>query len=147
MPSCTPDVVDRAQVGVVQLGRRLRLAEKALAHLRVVAVAEMRDLEGLFALQLGVLHQVDGPHAAAAQLFHDAIAPELGAAARFGRCYSWPRITLAPFVAVRGVRTPAKSRHSKLANSPINVSAKPDAGGGWPCAHQTVRSGCVGRAG
>ena len=46
-------------------------------QLRVVAVAEMRHFECLFALELGVLHEVDGPHATAAELFLDAIAPEL----------------------------------------------------------------------
>ena len=76
MPSSYAHVVDRAEVGVVQPGGRPRLAQEALAHLRVVAGLEVRHLERLLALQFGVHDQVDGAHAAAAQLLLDAVAAE-----------------------------------------------------------------------
>ena len=72
-PSCFADLVDRADVGMVQSGSGLRFALKALEGLRVVGYIVGQELQGDEAAELGVLGLVDDAHAAAAELFDDAV--------------------------------------------------------------------------
>src|SRR5205085_1668174 len=72
------DVVDGAEVGVVDGGGGAGLAEEALARLRAVAGGEGGDLEGDAAVELRVVRQVDRPHAALAQEPEQAVAAEGG---------------------------------------------------------------------
>ncbi len=60
------DLVDRANVGMVQRGGGARFAAKALERLRVVGNIVRKKLDGDEAAELGVLGLVDHAHAAAA---------------------------------------------------------------------------------
>ena len=72
-----PDVVDRAEVGVVEGRRGAGLAVEPLEDLRAVLGGEVGDLQGHPAIELGVMGQVDRPHAPLPQPLHDPIAAEL----------------------------------------------------------------------
>src|SRR5205823_4547783 len=79
------DIEDRADVGVLDAGRRSRLAVETLQLLRIEDGIEVRDLESHAPPELDVLGQVDGPHAALAEFVEDAVASELLGQDRIGR--------------------------------------------------------------
>jgi hypothetical protein len=62
-----PDLVDRADVGVVQSGDRSGLPLEALFELGVQAPLGRQELEGHGTAQLGVDRLVEDPHPASAQ--------------------------------------------------------------------------------
>ena len=68
-----PDVVNGADVGMIQSRGGLRLALKSGQRLRVAEHLFRQELEGNKAMQAGVLGLVDHTHAAAAQLFDDVV--------------------------------------------------------------------------
>ena len=67
------DVVDGADAGVVEGGRRLGLPPEALEGLRVLGQLLREELEGDGPAQARVLGLVDDAHAAAAELPEDAV--------------------------------------------------------------------------
>jgi len=67
------NVVDRADVGMVERGRRLGLTLESLQGLPVLREFFRQELQGDGALELGVLGLIDHTHAPAAQLLQDAI--------------------------------------------------------------------------
>jgi len=67
------NVVNRADVRVVQRRRRPRFSPQPLQRLAVFGIFLRQKLQGHEAAQLGVLGLVDHTHAAATELFHDAI--------------------------------------------------------------------------
>jgi len=67
------DVVDGADVGMVQRGCGLGLAAKALERLRVLGQIVGKELEGNKTSEARIFGFVDHPHTAAAQLLDDAI--------------------------------------------------------------------------
>ncbi len=68
-----PDLVDGADVGIVEDRGRLGLVDEALAGLVVVGQLEGQELEGHGAPQLDVVGLVDDAHAAAADLAEDTV--------------------------------------------------------------------------
>ena len=66
------NLVDGADKRVVDGLGQSCLAVEAIDEFLVVAVAEVRHLEGEAATQTGVVSQVDGPHAALTQPLDDA---------------------------------------------------------------------------
>ena len=67
------DVVDGADVGMVQRRRSLRLAPEALQSLRVLGHVFGQELERDETVEPGVLGLVHDAHSAAAQLANDAV--------------------------------------------------------------------------
>ena len=67
------DVVDRADVGVVERGGGLRLAPEALERDRVVEVLRGQELQRDQPVEARVLRLVHDSHAAAAELLEDAV--------------------------------------------------------------------------
>ncbi len=67
------DLVNRADVGMVQGGRRLGFPNEALTGVVVAGQLRGKKLEGHEAVELGVLGFVDDPHAAPAELLEHAI--------------------------------------------------------------------------
>ena len=67
------DLVDRADIGVVQSRGRPGLALKPLQCLMVLGEPFRQELEGDKAVELDVLGLVDHTHSAAAEFFQDAI--------------------------------------------------------------------------
>ena len=67
------DVVNRADVGMVERGRRLRFPLESFQSLPVPGEFCRQKLQGHSALQLAVLGLVHYPHAPAAQLLQDAV--------------------------------------------------------------------------
>ena len=67
------DVVDGADVGMVQRGSGLGFAAKALQRLAVLGDVFGEELQGDEAIEPGVFGFVDDAHAATAQLFDDAV--------------------------------------------------------------------------
>jgi hypothetical protein len=67
------DIVDGADVGMIQRGRGLRLAFEALAGGRVVEVGLREELQSHVAVKTGVLGFVDDAHAAAPEFLEDAV--------------------------------------------------------------------------
>ena len=67
------DVVDRADVGVVQGGGGAGLAPEPLQALGILGILLGQELQGDAAAEAGVLGLVDDPHAAAAQWLQDAV--------------------------------------------------------------------------
>ena len=72
-PSCFANVVNRADVGMVQRRRRLRLALETRQRLRIARDVVGQELQRDEAVQARVLGLVDHAHAAAAQLLDDAV--------------------------------------------------------------------------
>ncbi len=79
------DRVDGHDVGVVQLGRRLRLVLEALQLPGVERRGERQDLQGDPPGQRDLLGLVDDPHAAAADLADDPVVPQPAAPFRHAR--------------------------------------------------------------
>ena len=67
------DVVDGADVGMIQRGSGPGFAAEAVQGLRVAGDLVGQELEGDEAMQPRVLGLVDHTHTAAAELFHDAV--------------------------------------------------------------------------
>ena len=67
------NVINRADIRVIQCGRSLRLALKAGERLCVSGNFIGKELESDEAMQSRVLSLVDHPHPAAAQLLNDAV--------------------------------------------------------------------------
>ena len=67
------DVVNRADVGMVQRGRGLRFALKTVERLRIARDIFGQEFQRDEAVQARVLGLVDDAHAAAAELFDDAV--------------------------------------------------------------------------
>jgi hypothetical protein len=79
-PSMGPDVVNRDDVGVLQLGQRLGLAQQSCPMLGgSLAFAGLEEqLEGDLAVELGIVCGVDHPHAPGAQATENHVAPQHG---------------------------------------------------------------------
>ena len=67
------NVVNRADVGVVERGSRLGFAAEALQSLLIVRQSLGQELEGDEAIEARVLRLIHYPHAAATELFEDTI--------------------------------------------------------------------------
>ena len=72
-PSCLPDLVDRADIGMVESGGGVRLALETGQSLGVLGDVIGKKLQGDKAVQGYVLGLVDHTHPAAAQLLDDAV--------------------------------------------------------------------------
>ena len=72
-PSCFADVVDGADVGMVQSGSGARFAPEALEGLRIAGDIVGQKFQSDEAAQARVFGFVDDAHAAAAELFDDAV--------------------------------------------------------------------------
>ena len=68
---------DRADVGVVQRRRRLRLVQEPLLGLRVPGQLRRQELQGHGALQGGVLGPVHHAHPARAELRQDPVVGDV----------------------------------------------------------------------
>jgi hypothetical protein len=73
LPVLLANVVNRANIRVVQCGRGLRFALKAHECLLVTGNLLRQELEGDKAMQPRVFSLVNHTHAAAAQLLNDAV--------------------------------------------------------------------------
>jgi len=73
---CLADVVERADVRMVQRGDRLRLALKPLAELVVPGQRRRDHLDGDVAVQARVTRPVDLSHAAGAERRDDLVRPD-----------------------------------------------------------------------
>ena len=71
-----PDVVERADVGVVEGGDALRLALEARLELGVGGEVRGEELQGHVAIEAGVPGLVDLAHAAGPELRRDLVGPE-----------------------------------------------------------------------
>ena len=78
-PSVLPDVVDGADVRVIQRGRGARLAPESLQCVRSRGSAIGQELEGDGPPEARVLGAVDDAHAAAAELLEDVIVRDRAA--------------------------------------------------------------------
>src|ERR1035441_6134193 len=67
------NVVNRANIGVIQCGRGLRFASKASQCLRVASNFIGQELEGYKTMEPGVFRLIDNTHTTAAELFDDAV--------------------------------------------------------------------------
>ena len=77
-------VVDGDDVGMLELGRRARLADEALAELLACGQLRVQQLERDRAPQMHVLRAIDDAHAAAPGHLVDAVAGDLQRPARLG---------------------------------------------------------------
>ena len=73
LPLVLADVVDRADVRVIQRRRRARLALKALRGRRVARQLGRQELDGDLPAEANILGAVDDAHAAAAKLLEDPV--------------------------------------------------------------------------
>jgi hypothetical protein len=73
LPVLLSDVMNCADVWVIQRGRRLCFALKAGECLRVAGNFFRKKLEGDEAVEPGILGLVDHTHAPATELFQDAV--------------------------------------------------------------------------
>ncbi len=67
------DLVERANVGMVQCRRRARLAAKSLQSLRIARQLVRQKLQRDKSPELGVLGLINNTHSAAAEFFDDAV--------------------------------------------------------------------------
>jgi hypothetical protein len=67
------DLVNRADVGVVERGRRARLAQEAVEHRPVAGRLGGQELQGHGAVEDAVVGPVHDAHAPAAQLLDDPV--------------------------------------------------------------------------
>ena len=70
------DLVDGADVGVVQRRGGLGFLEEALLSGVVTRQVGRKQFDGDTAIKTGVSRRIDNPHAAAPELRHDRIRPE-----------------------------------------------------------------------
>jgi hypothetical protein len=73
LPALLIDLVDCADVGMVQCGSGLRLALEATERLRVLGHFVRQELQGDEAAKFNVLGFVDHAHAATAKFLHNAV--------------------------------------------------------------------------
>jgi hypothetical protein len=73
MPVVLADFVDCANIGVIQRGRRPRLAAKAFQRRRILRHVHRKKFQRDEASQLGIFGFIDHAHPAAAQLFRNAV--------------------------------------------------------------------------
>ena len=73
------DLVDGADVGVVQRRGRLGFLQEPLLGRLVAGQVRREELDGDLALEAGVLGRVDDPHAAVAEFGADRVRAERGA--------------------------------------------------------------------
>ena len=73
MAICLPDLMDGADIGMVQRRGRLRLPLEAGQGLSVFGDVNGQKLQGYKSVEGCVLGLVDNPHAAATQLLDDAV--------------------------------------------------------------------------
>lgn len=85
-----PDLVDRANVRVVERGGRAGLAQQALARGLVAAVVRRQHLQGHVAAQHHVAGAVDHPHPAGAELRVDAVMAQHAAEHGVHNIPLWP---------------------------------------------------------
>ena len=78
------NVVNGADAGMIQRGRRLRLALEPFKRGLVGRRILRKEFQGNLAPELGVLRAVDHAHATAAQLLDDAIVRDSAADERLG---------------------------------------------------------------
>ena len=76
MPSCCADVVERADMGVVQAGDGPGFALEALAAFGVLATIGRQNLDRDGAVEARVVRPVDLAHAARAQGCQDLVGAE-----------------------------------------------------------------------
>jgi hypothetical protein len=74
-----PGLVDRDDVGVVDRGGQLRLAQEAVTERCILGEAGSQELQRNLPLEPQILGQVDDAHAAPAEQRLDPVAGELGA--------------------------------------------------------------------
>ncbi len=74
-----PDIMQRADVGMIQCGHRARLAPEAFPRMRIIIDVRRQYLDRDGALQPRVVSFVDLPHPAAAEQLVDAIRSKQGA--------------------------------------------------------------------
>ena len=72
-PFCFADVVNRADVGMIQCRRRLRLALEARQSLGVLSNFIRQELQGDKALETGVFGLVDDAHPTTTEFFENAV--------------------------------------------------------------------------
>src|ERR1700736_4561905 len=82
------DFVDGANIGMIQGGSGTSLTTKSFERLRVSRQFIGQEFEGDEAAKLGVLGLVHDAHAAATQLFDDAVVGD-GLADELGGCDHW----------------------------------------------------------
>src|SRR3981189_2316039 len=80
------NLVDRADVWMVQRGRGLRFALEAGQSLRVLGGFVRQELEGYKAMEFRIFRFVHHTHPTAAQLLHDAVVRD-GLANHLRECY------------------------------------------------------------
>ena len=71
------DVVHRADVCVPEHGGGTGFTEEALDELLVVAIAELGNFQGDFAVEFGIVGEIDRTHGAFAKTLLDSVAAEL----------------------------------------------------------------------
>ena len=76
MPSVLADVVQRADMRVIELRNRPRLAVESITKLRIGRQRFREDLDGDGSIQTRIAGLVDLAHAAFAQLVEDSIRSE-----------------------------------------------------------------------
>ena len=86
-PSCLPDFVNGADVGMVQRGRGASLALKTLERRRIRTEFRRKKLQGHAAAERRILGLEDHTHPAAAQLLQNAVVRNRLADHSLGR--SW----------------------------------------------------------
>ena len=72
-PSCFADVVNRADVRMIQRGSSARFAPESLDCLRILGNVFGQKFQGDVAAEARVLGLVDHAHAAAAKFFEDGV--------------------------------------------------------------------------
>ena len=115
LPVLLANVVDGANVGMIQGGGGLGFAPEALQSLRILGHFIGQELEGYEAAELGVLGFVDDTHASAPELFDDAVVRDI--LVDHGR----PRRT--PGVAILGARRRGVKYSAWRAPKPMSASA------------------------
>ena len=73
LPILFPEVIDRADVGVIQGRRGLRLAPEAGEGTRISGQVSRQKLERDETVETSILSFVDDSHPAAPELLHDAV--------------------------------------------------------------------------
>src|SRR5215467_11194402 len=83
-----PDLMDRADVGMVQRRGGSRLASRSFERLRVMSNSVGQEFQRNETPKLGVLGFIDDTHSTAAQLLNDAVVRD-GLTDQLGRCGHW----------------------------------------------------------
>ena len=89
-PGVFANIVNRADVGMIQRRGRLRLTFEPRQHLRVFGDLVRQEFQRHKAVQTGILRLVDHTHSPAAQFLHDAVMRN-GMTNEFRGCH-WPEM-------------------------------------------------------